>query len=96
MRAKRIENSDNNPCEESSKPLHNDGNYEPIEYTRTLNKAVQNIRYHPMPKVPNCACIAAVVLPSMKKDHLYNICILKHRSTTQVIRACCTCSAGLL
>ena len=48
-----------------------------------------------MPKVPNCACIAAVVLPSMKKDRLYNVCILIHRSNTQVIRAFCTCPAGL-
>ena len=31
----------------------------------------------------------------MKKDRFYNVCILIHRSTAQVIRACCTCPAGL-
>lgn len=86
-RAKRVVHYDNSPCEESSKPLVI--MYVPIEYTRTLNKAykffqdghVQNIRYHPMPKVSNCVCITAVVLPSMKKDRIYNVCILMQHST---------------
>lgn len=88
VRAKKVEHNDNSSCEESSKPLHDDSDYVPIEYTRTLNKAyrffqdghVQNIRYHPMPQVPNCVCIAAVVLPSMRKDRLYNVYILMHQA----------------
>ena len=91
-------------CEESSKPPDDGGDYVPVEYTRTLNKAyrffhdghVQEIRYHPMLEVPNCVCIAAVVLPSMRKNCFYTVCTLMHQATARVIRACCTCPAGLL
>ena len=48
-----------------------------------------------MPEVQNCVCITAVVLPSMRKDHLYTVCTLMHQATARVIRACCTCPAGL-
>ena len=49
--------------------------YAPIEYTRTLEKAyhfcwdghVQDIKYHPMPDIPDYVCIAVKVLPSMHK-----------------------------
>ena len=66
-----------------------------IEYTRTLDKAyrffqdghVQNIKYHPLPNIANHICISAVVLPSMRKDRMYNISIFIHESA-RVAHAC--------
>lgn len=54
---------------------------ESVCYTRTLDKAyrffqdghVQNIRYHPMPSLPDYVCIGASVLPSMKKGKMYSV-----------------------
>jgi len=73
-----------------------------IEYTRTLDKAyrffqdgcVQHIKYHPLPNVAEHICISAVVLPSMRKDHVYNVTIFVHQSA-RVSHACCSCPAGL-
>ena len=73
-----------------------------IEYTRTLDKAyrffqdghVQNIKYHPLPNIAVHICISAVVLPSMQKDHMYNVSIFINESA-RVAHACCSCPAGL-
>jgi len=48
---------------------------ESVRCTRTLDKAyrfyqdgyVQNVHYHPMPRLPGYVCIGASVLPSMKR-----------------------------
>ena len=73
-----------------------------IEYTRTLDKAyrffkdghVQHVKYHPLPNVAEHICISAHVLPSMKKDRIYNVTIFVHQSSC-VSHACCSCPAGL-
>jgi len=73
-----------------------------IEYTRTLDKAyrffqeghVQHIKYHPLPNIAEHICISAVVLPSMRKDRVYNVTIFVHQSA-RVTHACCSCPAGL-
>jgi len=73
-----------------------------IEYTRTLDKAyrffqdghVQHIKYHPLPNVAEHICISAVVLPSMKKDRVYNVTIFVHQFA-RISHACCSCPAGL-
>ena len=76
---------------------------ESICYTRTLDKAyrffqdghVQNIRYHPMPSLPDYVCIGASVLPSMKKGKMYSVRIVLSKRTAHVERAICVCPAGL-
>ena len=75
---------------------------DPIAYTRTLDKAyrffrdvhVQIVRYHPMPSHPDFICIGASVLPSMKKDKMYNVFIVLSKSA-KVNTGCCVCPAGL-
>ena len=77
--------------------------YESIGYTRTLDKAyrffqdghVQNIRFHPMPDQLDYVCIGATVLPSMKKDKIYNVYIVLSQRTAHVEKAFCVCPAGL-
>ena len=77
--------------------------YVSAEYTRTLDKAyrffkdghVQDIRYHPMPRVPGYICVAATVLPSMRKDRIYHVVIVINECTARAITACCACPAGL-
>ena len=72
-------------------------------YTRTLDKAyrffqdghVQNIRYHPMPSLPDYVCIGASVLPSMKKGKMYSVRVVLSKKTAHVERAICVCPAGL-
>ena len=79
-----------------------ESNTVPIEYTRTLDKAyrffqdghVQNIKYHPMPEIPDHVCVTVTVLPSMRKDHIYSVTILIHESTARVVKDC-ACPAGL-
>ena len=36
---------------------------------------VQNIKYYPLPSVPDHVCITTIVLPSMRKDHAYSIIV---------------------
>lgn len=77
-----------------------ESNTVPIEYTRTLDKAyrffqdshVQNIKYHPMLETPDHICVSAVVLPSMRKDRIYNVTVLLQESSAH---AYCVCPAGL-
>ena len=74
-----------------------------VEYTRTLEKAyrffkdghVQDVKYHSMPKQKDHICIVSKVLPSMKKDRVYNVVIVICESTTKVSTAYCACPAGL-
>lgn len=75
----------------------------PVEYTRTLEKAyrffkdghVQQVKYHSMPKQKDHICIVANVLPSMKKDRIYEVVIVICESTVKVSTAYCACPAGL-
>ena len=93
-RAEAVHNNTNNALSVESSV--------PTEYTRTLDKAyrffqdghVQQIKYHPLPNVAEHSCITSVVLPSMKKDRIYNITIFFHPSA-HVAHAYCTCPAGL-
>ena len=79
------------------------GASESVCYTRTLDRAyrffqdghIQNVRYHPMPSLPDYVCIGAAVLPSMKKDKMYNVRIVLSKHTAHVERAICVCPAGL-
>ena len=56
----------------------------PIKYTRTLNKTywffrdrhVQEIKYHPMPKLQYHACVSSKLLPSMQKGCVYNVVVI--------------------
>ena len=84
--------------------IHNDRTLGvPVEYTRTLEKAyrffkdghVQEVKYHLMPKQDDHICIVSKVLPSMKKDRVYNVVIIICESTTKVSTAYCACPAGL-
>ena len=80
-----------------------ESNTVPMEYTRTLDKAyrffqdghVQNIKYHPMPEIPDHVCVTANALPSMRKDRIYSVTILILESTARVVKAYCACPAGL-
>ena len=82
-----------------------ESNTVPMEYTRILDKLyrfyqdghVQNIKYHPVPEIPDHVCVTATVLPSMRKDHIYSVTILILESTARVVKAYCTCAcpAGL-
>ena len=73
-----------------------------IEYTRTLDKAyrffqdrhVQNIKYHPLLNIANHICISAVILPSVRKDPIYNVSFFIHESA-HIAHACCSCPAEL-
>ena len=75
----------------------------PIGYTRTLDKAyrffkdghVQEIKYHPMPRLYDYVSISSKVLPSMRKDRIYNVIIIICNSTAEVSVAYCGCPAGL-
>ena len=75
----------------------------PITYTRTLDKAyhffrddhIQNVRYHSMPTQPDFVCIGASVLPSMKKDKMYNVFTVLSKLSAKVKTAFCVCPAGL-
>ena len=81
-----------------------ESNTVPMEYTRTLDKVyrffqddhVQNIKYHPIPEIPNHVCVTATVLLSMRKDCIYSVTIFIHESTACVAKAYCACPAGLL
>ena len=89
-------------CAGIEEVLETSGDGVPIEYTRTLDKAyrffqdghVQNIKYHPLPTVPNHVCVTTVVLPSMRKDHVYSAMVFIPESA-RVAKACCSCPAGL-
>ena len=48
-----------------------------------------------MPSLPDYVCIGAAVLPSMKKDKIYNVRIVLSKHTAHVERAICVCPAGL-
>ena len=82
--------------------LETNGDGVPIQYTRTLDKAyrffqdghMQNIKYHPLPSVPDHICITTTVLPSMRKDRIYSVTVFIHESA-RVAKACCSCLAGL-
>ena len=41
---------------------------------------VQKIKYHPLPSVPDHICITTTVLPSMRKDRIYNVTVFIHES----------------
>ena len=55
-----------------------------IKYTRTLDKTywfykdwhVQEVKYHPMPKLQDHACVSSKLLPSMQKGCVYNVVII--------------------
>ena len=103
-RAEKIHNQgEQSPKDSMPQQSNGDGVYVPVEYTRTLEKAyrfyrdghVQDIKYHPMPDIPDYVCIAAKVLPSMRKDRVYHVIIAIHESTARAITACCSCPAGL-
>ena len=49
-----------------------------------------------MPTVSDYICVAATVLPSMKKDRVYHVVIVINESTARAITACCACPAELL
>ena len=74
-----------------------------IGYTRTLDKAyrffkdghVLEIKYHPMPQLHDYVSISSKVLPSMRKDRIYNVIIIICNSTAEVSVAYCGCPAGL-
>ena len=75
----------------------------PTEYTRTLDKAyrffqdghIQDVKFHPMKNMEDFVCIAAKVLPSMRKDRVYIVTIVIQESSCSVATAYCTCTAGL-
>ena len=75
----------------------------PIGYARTLDKAyrffkdghVQEIKYHPIPRLYDYVSISSKVLPSMRKDRIYNVIIIICNSTADVSVAYCGCPAGL-
>jgi len=75
----------------------------PVESTRTLEKAycfykdghVQQVKYHPMPKQDDHICITAMVLPSMKKNHMCRVVIIICETSIKVCTAYCSCPAGL-
>ena len=89
-------------CAGIEEVLEASGDGVPVEYTRTLDKAyrffqdghVQNIKYHPLPTVPNHVCVTTVVLRSMRKDRVYSVTVFIHESA-HVAKACCSCPAGL-
>ena len=76
--------------------LEASGDGVPVEYNRTLDKAywffqdghVQNIKYHPLPTVPDHVCVTTVVLPSM------SVTVFIHESA-RVAKVCCSCPVGL-
>ena len=43
---------------------------------KAQDRHVQNTKYHPLLNVADHICVSAVVLPSRRKDHVYNISIL--------------------
>ena len=94
------ETYDNSEINSQSK----DDTHVPIEYTRTLSKAyrffkdghVQDIRYHPMPQHQNYIGVRSNVLPSMRKDRVYNTAIILCETTARVANAHCTCIVWLL
>ena len=48
-----------------------------------------------MPETPNHVCVSAVVLPSMRKDRIYNVTIFLQESSAHVVKAYCVCPTGL-
>ena len=46
-------------------------------------------------KSTRLCCICATVLPSMKKNKMYNVRIVLLKHTAHVVRALCACPAGL-
>lgn len=48
-----------------------------------------------MPSLQDYICIGAAVLPSMKKDKVYNVHIVLSKHTAHVERAIFVCPAGL-
>ena len=48
-----------------------------------------------MPSLSDYVCIGAAVLPSMKKNKMYNVRIVLSKHTARVERAICVCPAGL-
>lgn len=48
-----------------------------------------------MPTQPDFVCIGASVLPSMKKDKMYNVFIILSMLSAKVKIAFCVCPAGL-
>ena len=83
--------------------VESSGNGVPIEYTRTLDKAYRFSRWTcgkhkisslSVPNDPEHICVSAVILPSMRKDSVYNVPIFIHESAG-VAQACCSCPAEL-
>ena len=76
---------------------------ESVEYTRTLDKAyhffkdghVQAVRYHAWISQSDIVHVMSVVLPSMRKDRVYNVTIIIRESSAHVVTAYGTCPAGL-
>ena len=56
---------------------------------------MQEVKYHLMPKQDGHICIVSNILPSMKKDRVYNVVIIICESTTKVSTAYCAFPAGL-
>ena len=56
----------------------------PTEYTRTLDKAyqffhdghIQDVKFHPVTHLEDFICIAAKVVPSLRKDRVYAVTIV--------------------
>lgn len=81
-----------NPEKEDTHVFHDDRTLGvPVEYTGTLEKAyhffkdghVQEVKYHSMPKQNDHICVVSKVLPSMKKDRVYNVVIVICESNYQ-------------
>ena len=95
-----VDNQEDNSGNEESAPGHSDELwYESVEYTRTLDKAycffkdgyLQAVRYHPWISQSDIVCVISVILPSMRKDRVYNVTIIIRESSARVVTAYCTC-----
>ena len=79
--------------------------FQPVEYTRTLDKGYRffvdshvlkdHIEHHHFPLSPEHSCVRAKVLPSMRKDRVYDVMVVFHDASARVILAFCVCPAGL-
>ena len=103
-KVRHIENAvDNREESQNCEDTSDESWYESVEYTRTLDKAyrflkdghVQDLKYHPWTSQSDIICIKATVLPSMRKDRVYNVAIIMRESNAHVVTAYCTCPAGL-
>ena len=77
--------------------------FQPVEYTRTLDKGYRffvdvlkdYIEHYHFPLSPEHSCVRAKALPSMRKDHVYDVMVVFHDASARVILAFCVCPAGL-